>query len=184
MTHIFWQWLLSYLWPGQSQKRYSPSSYRTDLLTLRDWKTILLKYSMAELADPTLSNMYAITKSQMARFYELKRQAWLLLLLKVLENDKHLQSYSSQPQVFETDPFSLFILVFFFNPKCVSWYRRKGTDQLKTVPFSPLAVQNERDRISTRRSTFDGSNIPSINTLAQAEHRSRQVPATPSLLPA
>uniref|UniRef100_A0A8C0ND84 Hepatocyte nuclear factor 4 gamma n=1 Tax=Canis lupus familiaris TaxID=9615 RepID=A0A8C0ND84_CANLF len=37
------------------------------------------------------------------------------------------------------------------------------------------AVQNERDRISTRRSTFDGSNIPSINTLAQAEIRSRQI---------
>ena len=37
------------------------------------------------------------------------------------------------------------------------------------------AVQNERDRISTRRSTFDGSNIPSINTLAQAEVRSRQI---------
>eukprot|EP00069_Balaena_mysticetus_P021139 bmy_13454T0 len=39
----------------------------------------------------------------------------------------------------------------------------------------PEAVQNERDRISTRRSTFDGSNIPSINTLAQAEVRSRQI---------
>ncbi|KAH0504716.1 Hepatocyte nuclear factor 4-gamma [Microtus ochrogaster] len=38
-------------------------------------------------------------------------------------------------------------------------------------------VQNERDRISTRRSTFDGSNIPSINTLAQAEVRSRQISA-------
>jgi nuclear factor 4-gamma len=36
------------------------------------------------------------------------------------------------------------------------------------------AVQNERDRISTR-STYDGSNIPSINTLAQAENRSRQI---------
>ncbi|XP_036997038.1 hepatocyte nuclear factor 4-gamma isoform X1 [Artibeus jamaicensis] len=40
------------------------------------------------------------------------------------------------------------------------------------------AVQNERDRISTRRSTFDGSNIPSINTLAQAELRSRQISAS------
>lgn len=40
------------------------------------------------------------------------------------------------------------------------------------------AVQNERDRISTRRSTFDGSNIPSINTLAQAEVRSRQISAS------
>lgn len=128
MTHIFWQWIHSYLWPGQSQKRYSPSSYLTDLLTLRDWKTILLKYSMTEPADPTLSNMYAITKSQMARFYELKRQAWLFLLLKVPENDKHLQSYSSLPRVFETYPFSLFILIFFFYPKCVSWYLRKGTD--------------------------------------------------------
>ncbi|KAM7319444.1 hypothetical protein ACRRTK_021127 [Alexandromys fortis] len=44
--------------------------------------------------------------------------------------------------------------------------------------FSQLCtVQNERDRISTRRSTFDGSNIPSINTLAQAEVRSRQISA-------
>ncbi|KAG8520477.1 Hepatocyte nuclear factor 4-gamma [Galemys pyrenaicus] len=40
------------------------------------------------------------------------------------------------------------------------------------------AVQNERDRISTRRSTFDGSNIPSINTLTQAEVRSRQISAS------
>lgn len=138
MTHIFWQGIHSYLWPGQSQKRYSPSSYLTDLLTWRDWKTILLKYSMAELADPTLSNMYAITKSQTARFYELKRRAWLFLLLKVLENDKHLQSYSSSRSwVFETYPFSLFILFFFFNPKCVSWYLRKGTDQLKLCLFIP-----------------------------------------------
>lgn len=37
------------------------------------------------------------------------------------------------------------------------------------------AVQNERDRISTRRSTYEGSNIPSINTLAQAEVRSCQI---------
>ncbi|XP_061457584.1 hepatocyte nuclear factor 4-gamma isoform X2 [Rhineura floridana] len=37
------------------------------------------------------------------------------------------------------------------------------------------AVQNERDRISTRRSTSDGSNIPSINTLSQAEVLSRQI---------
>ncbi|XP_055561684.1 hepatocyte nuclear factor 4-gamma isoform X3 [Falco cherrug] len=37
------------------------------------------------------------------------------------------------------------------------------------------AVQNERDRISTRRNTFDGCNIPSISTLSQAETLSRQV---------
>ncbi|XP_038622529.1 hepatocyte nuclear factor 4-gamma isoform X2 [Tachyglossus aculeatus] len=37
------------------------------------------------------------------------------------------------------------------------------------------AVQNERDRISTRRTASDGSNIPSINTLAQAETLSRQI---------
>ncbi|POI26816.1 hypothetical protein CIB84_009433 [Bambusicola thoracicus] len=36
-------------------------------------------------------------------------------------------------------------------------------------------VQNERDRISTRRNTFDGSNIPSISTLSQAETLSRQI---------
>lgn len=129
MTHIFWQWIHSYLWPGQSQKRYSPSSYLTDLLTLRDWKAILLKYSMAELADPTLSNMYAITKSQTARFYELKRQAWLFLLLKVLENDKRLQSYSSLPRVFEPYPFSLFILIFFLIQSVyLDIYRREPTN--------------------------------------------------------
>ncbi|KAM3839739.1 hepatocyte nuclear factor 4-gamma [Vipera latastei] len=38
------------------------------------------------------------------------------------------------------------------------------------------AVQNERDRISTRRSTSDGSAPPSINTLFQAEVLSRQIP--------
>ncbi len=37
------------------------------------------------------------------------------------------------------------------------------------------AVQNERDRISTRRNTFDGCNIPSISTLSQAEALSRQI---------
>ncbi|CAI9538880.1 unnamed protein product [Staurois parvus] len=39
------------------------------------------------------------------------------------------------------------------------------------------AVQNERDRISTRKSGFEGSNITSINTLAQAEALSRQITA-------
>ncbi|XP_044280026.1 hepatocyte nuclear factor 4-gamma [Varanus komodoensis] len=42
------------------------------------------------------------------------------------------------------------------------------------------AVQNERDRISTRRSIFDSSNIPSINTLSQAEVLSRQIPVSNS----
>ncbi|XP_066434986.1 hepatocyte nuclear factor 4-gamma [Eleutherodactylus coqui] len=42
------------------------------------------------------------------------------------------------------------------------------------------AVQNERDRISTRKSVFDGSNIPSINTLSQAEALSRQISASSS----
>ncbi|KAM4689191.1 hepatocyte nuclear factor 4-gamma [Discoglossus pictus] len=40
------------------------------------------------------------------------------------------------------------------------------------------AVQNERDRISTRRSTFEGNNFPSINTLSQAEVLSRQITAS------
>ncbi|XP_042321379.1 hepatocyte nuclear factor 4-gamma isoform X3 [Sceloporus undulatus] len=40
------------------------------------------------------------------------------------------------------------------------------------------AVQNERDRISTRRSNSEGSNSPSINTLAQAEVLSRQIPVS------
>ncbi|CAH2285438.1 hepatocyte nuclear factor 4-gamma isoform X1 [Pelobates cultripes] len=37
------------------------------------------------------------------------------------------------------------------------------------------AVQNERDRISTRKSVFEGSSIPSINTLSQAEVLSCQI---------
>lgn len=41
--------------------------------------------------------------------------------------------------------------------------------------YSFSAVQNERDRISTRRNNFDGCNIPSISTLSQAEALSRQV---------
>ncbi|XP_072323628.1 hepatocyte nuclear factor 4-gamma-like isoform X1 [Scyliorhinus torazame] len=36
------------------------------------------------------------------------------------------------------------------------------------------AVQNERDRISNRRSNYEGSSSPSINTLAQAEVLSHQ----------
>ncbi|KAM4705866.1 hepatocyte nuclear factor 4-gamma [Rhinophrynus dorsalis] len=42
------------------------------------------------------------------------------------------------------------------------------------------AVQNERDRISTRKSTFEGSSIPSINTLSQAELLSSQITASSS----
>lgn len=45
----------------------------------------------------------------------------------------------------------------------------------KSGNYSLPAVQNERDRISTRRNTFDGCNIPSISTLSQAEALSRQV---------
>uniref|UniRef100_V9KFP5 Hepatocyte nuclear factor 4-alpha-like protein n=1 Tax=Callorhinchus milii TaxID=7868 RepID=V9KFP5_CALMI len=37
------------------------------------------------------------------------------------------------------------------------------------------AVQNERDRISTRRNSYESGNSPSINTLAQAEVLSRQI---------
>ncbi|XP_053322320.1 hepatocyte nuclear factor 4-gamma isoform X2 [Spea bombifrons] len=44
------------------------------------------------------------------------------------------------------------------------------------------AVQNERDRISTRKNTFEGSSIPSINTLLQAEILSRQVATSSSLI--
>lgn len=42
------------------------------------------------------------------------------------------------------------------------------------------AVQNERDRISTRKNVFDGSSIPSINTLSQAEALSRQITTSSS----
>ncbi|XP_078543253.1 hepatocyte nuclear factor 4-gamma isoform X1 [Lissotriton helveticus] len=41
------------------------------------------------------------------------------------------------------------------------------------------AVQNERDRISTRRSNLEGSDLPSINTLSQAESLSRQITSNP-----
>ncbi|XP_069477328.1 hepatocyte nuclear factor 4-gamma isoform X2 [Ambystoma mexicanum] len=37
------------------------------------------------------------------------------------------------------------------------------------------AVQNERDRISTRRSNLEVNSLPSINTLSQAESLSRQI---------
>ncbi|XP_029773813.1 hepatocyte nuclear factor 4-alpha [Suricata suricatta] len=38
-----------------------------------------------------------------------------------------------------------------------------------------LAVQNERDRISTRRSSYEDSSLPSINALLQAEVLSQQI---------
>lgn len=41
--------------------------------------------------------------------------------------------------------------------------------------FFFLAVQNERDRISTRRSSYEDSSLPSINALIQADVLSRQV---------
>lgn len=42
-----------------------------------------------------------------------------------------------------------------------------------------LAVQNERDRISTRRSSYEDSSLPSINALIQADVLSRQVRRAP-----
>lgn len=56
--------LLSLTWSISQAMRFS--SYLVVLLTLRDWKTILGRYSVAELADPTLSNLHAILKSQKA----------------------------------------------------------------------------------------------------------------------
>ena len=49
------------------------------------------------------------------------------------------------------------------------------------LPLSALliAVQNERDRISTRRSSYEDSSLPSINALLQAEVLSQQVPRDP-----
>lgn len=41
------------------------------------------------------------------------------------------------------------------------------------------AVQNERDRISTRRSSYEDSSLPSINALLQAEVLSQQVLGIP-----
>lgn len=41
---------------------------------------------------------------------------------------------------------------------------------------SLAAVQNERDRISTRRSSYEDSSLPSINVLLQAEVLAQQVP--------
>lgn len=41
--------------------------------------------------------------------------------------------------------------------------------------YSLAAVQNERDRISTRRSSYEDSSLPSINVLLQAEVLAQQV---------
>lgn len=154
------------------------SSYLVVLLTLRDWKTILGRYSVAELADPTLSNLHAILKSQKALTI-----LWAQVTGLVLSTFKSgLKWKISSATVLIETPLLTFYTDFFFNFKAyMSWHILKRTDQLILWFFSPLAVQNERDRISTRRSTFDGSNIPSINTLAQAEVRSRQVPASAPL---
>uniref|UniRef100_UPI00398F6813 hepatocyte nuclear factor 4-alpha isoform X2 n=1 Tax=Pristiophorus japonicus TaxID=55135 RepID=UPI00398F6813 len=44
------------------------------------------------------------------------------------------------------------------------------------------AVQNERDRISTRRSSYEDSSVPSINALIQAEVLSRQITSPVSVI--
>ncbi|KAK6471899.1 hepatocyte nuclear factor 4-alpha isoform X1 [Huso huso] len=44
------------------------------------------------------------------------------------------------------------------------------------------AVQNERDRISTRRSSYEDSSLPSITALIQAEVLSRQISSTLPIL--
>nr|XP_009687796.1 PREDICTED: hepatocyte nuclear factor 4-gamma [Struthio camelus australis] len=58
-----------------------------------------------------------------------------------------------------------------FNRQCI--VDKDKINKSDNCYFS--AVQNERDRISTRRNTFDGCNIPSISTLSQAETLSRQI---------
>lgn len=47
--------------------------------------------------------------------------------------------------------------------------------------YSLAAVQNERDRISTRRSSYEDSSLPSINVLLQAEVLAQQVSLRSSL---
>ncbi|XP_078508067.1 hepatocyte nuclear factor 4-alpha isoform X2 [Lissotriton helveticus] len=44
------------------------------------------------------------------------------------------------------------------------------------------AVQNERDRISTRRSSYEDSSLPSINALIQAEVLSQQITSSMSVI--
>ncbi|XP_030067618.1 hepatocyte nuclear factor 4-alpha isoform X2 [Microcaecilia unicolor] len=44
------------------------------------------------------------------------------------------------------------------------------------------AVQNERDRISTRRSSYEDSSLPSINALIQAEVLSQQISSPMSMI--
>ncbi|KAM9296000.1 hepatocyte nuclear factor 4-alpha [Gastrophryne carolinensis] len=44
------------------------------------------------------------------------------------------------------------------------------------------AVQNERDRISTRRSSYEDSSLPSINVLIQAEVLSQQITSSVAML--
>lgn len=49
------------------------------------------------------------------------------------------------------------------------------------LKYSLAAVQNERDRISTRRSSYEDSSLPSISVLLQAEVLAQQVPLLSSL---
>lgn len=71
--------------------------------------------------------------------------------------------------------------------KCKRYYKKQARNVI-CVPIDNVnglgifnvgvfisAVQNERDRISTRRSSYEDSSLPSINVLLQAEVLSQQV---------
>lgn len=61
---------------------------------------------------------------------------------------------------------------------CDEYFLISNNGRLKsftTLFLFTVAVQNERDRISTRRSSYEDSSFPSINALIQADVLSRQV---------
>ncbi|XP_009471628.1 PREDICTED: hepatocyte nuclear factor 4-alpha [Nipponia nippon] len=66
-----------------------------------------------------------------------------------------------------------------FNRQCVVDKDKRNQCRycrLLTQPkYSLAAVQNERDRISTRRSSYEDSSLPSINALLQAEVLAQQI---------
>ncbi|XP_009988146.1 PREDICTED: hepatocyte nuclear factor 4-alpha [Tauraco erythrolophus] len=66
-----------------------------------------------------------------------------------------------------------------FNRQCVVDKDKRNQSQPK---HSLAAVQNERDRISTRRSSYEDSSLPSINILLQAEVLAQQISSPVSVI--
>uniref|UniRef100_A0A674NCH3 Hepatocyte nuclear factor 4, alpha n=1 Tax=Takifugu rubripes TaxID=31033 RepID=A0A674NCH3_TAKRU len=64
-----------------------------------------------------------------------------------------------------------------FNRQCIV-----DKDKRNQAGMKKEAVQNERDRISTRRSSYEDSSLPSINALIQADVLSRQITSPAPIL--